>query len=52
MIDENPALANPPARSMAETLALLATAALATRSVRDAADAVPALHAAMGAWRN
>ena len=31
---------------------LLAVAALSTRAVRDAADAVPALHAAMGAWRN
>jgi len=31
---------------------VLAVAALATRPVRDAADAVPELHAAMGGWRN
>ena len=31
---------------------LLAAAALNTRSMRDVADAVPDLHAAMGAWRN
>jgi len=30
----------------------LAVAALVTRPVRDAADAVPALHAAIGDWRN
>lgn len=32
--------------------ALLAVAALSTRPVRDAADAVPEPHASMGAWRN
>ncbi|HPU53835.1 MAG TPA: biotin carboxylase N-terminal domain-containing protein [Burkholderiaceae bacterium] len=31
---------------------LLAAAALQTRPMRDAADAVPSLHAAMGGWRN
>jgi hypothetical protein len=31
---------------------LLALAALVMRPVRDAADAVPALHAAIGSWRN
>ncbi|HUS24042.1 MAG TPA: biotin carboxylase N-terminal domain-containing protein [Candidatus Binatia bacterium] len=31
---------------------ILGAAALATRSLREGADAVPALHAAMGAWRN
>jgi hypothetical protein len=31
---------------------LLALAALLTRPVRDAADAVPALHASLGNWRN
>ena len=36
-----------------ETLrALVAAAALSSRAVRDAADAVPGLHAAMGDWRN
>jgi propionyl-CoA carboxylase alpha chain/3-methylcrotonyl-CoA carboxylase alpha subunit/acetyl-CoA/propionyl-CoA carboxylase biotin carboxyl carrier protein len=52
LIDENPALANPPERPKRDTLLLLAAAALATRPVRDAADAVPPLHAAMGSWRN
>ena len=31
---------------------LAAIAALATRAVRDGADAVPPLHAAIGGWRN
>ena len=52
LIAENPALAKPAERPPAETLALLAAAALATRPVRDAADAVPVLYAAMGHWRN
>jgi acetyl-CoA/propionyl-CoA carboxylase biotin carboxyl carrier protein len=30
----------------------LAAAALLTRPVRDAADAIPALHATLGSWRN
>ena len=51
-LDESPALAAgmPPDRPT--LLRLLAAAALATRPVRDAADAVPPLHAAMGNWRN
>jgi acetyl-CoA/propionyl-CoA carboxylase, biotin carboxylase, biotin carboxyl carrier protein len=32
--------------------AVLAAASLSSRLLQDAADAVPALHAAMGAWRN
>jgi len=32
--------------------AFLASAALLTRAVRDSADAVPELHAAIGSWRN
>ena len=51
-LDAHPEVAaEPPLRR--ETLhALLATAALSCRDVKDAADAVPALHAAMGDWRN
>jgi hypothetical protein len=33
-------------------LRLLAAAGAASRPLRDAAEAVPAMHAAMGAWRN
>ena len=33
-------------------LNLIAAAALSTRAVRDAADAVPEIFSAMGAWRN
>ena len=33
-------------------LKLAAIAALVTRAVRDEADAIPALHAALGGWRN
>jgi hypothetical protein len=31
---------------------VLAAATLSLRPVRDAADAVPALHAVLGSWRN
>jgi acetyl-CoA/propionyl-CoA carboxylase biotin carboxyl carrier protein len=51
-LDENPALAQgapPDDRTM---LKLLAIAALMTPPVIEAAEAVPALHAAMGGWRN
>ena len=34
------------------TDALLGAAALQTRPLRDAAEAIPALHAAIGGWRN
>jgi len=51
-LDAHPEIAAEPALP-AETLhRLLAAASLATRPVRDAADAVPPLHAAMGEWRN
>ena len=51
-IDERPDLTADPAPS-GETLAqVLAAAALALKPVRDAADAVPELHAHLGAWRN
>ncbi len=51
-LDANPQIAAEPELS-AETLrALLAAAALSTRTLRDGADAVLDLHAAIGAWTN
>ena len=51
-LDANPQIAAEPALA-AETLhALLAAASLSTRPMRDIADAVPDLHAAMGGWAN
>ncbi len=51
-LDAHPEIAAEPELSPATRQQLLATAALACRPVRDAADAVPVMHAAMGAWRN
>ncbi len=51
-LDANPQLAAEPSLSCATLHALLGAAALLTRPMRDAADAVPDLHAAMGEWRN
>jgi len=51
-LDANPAIAQAPALPAEQVARLLAVAALVTRPVRDAADAVPALHAAIGPWRN
>ena len=51
-LDAHPEVAAEPALPADVIVRLLAVAALATRPVRDAADAVPVLHAAMGAWRN
>ncbi len=51
-LDEHPELARDEAPDDGTVTRLIALAALATRPVRDAADAVPALHAAIGAWRN
>jgi len=51
-LDENPALAAAPPLDPLTERKLLAIAALATRAVRDGADAVPTLHASIGAWRN
>jgi propionyl-CoA carboxylase alpha chain/3-methylcrotonyl-CoA carboxylase alpha subunit/acetyl-CoA/propionyl-CoA carboxylase biotin carboxyl carrier protein len=51
-LDAHPEVAAEPALGEDTVRALLAAAALSCRPVRDAADAVPALHAAMGAWRN
>ncbi len=51
-LDAHPELASE--RELDETTLnkLLATAAAMTRPMRDIADAVPAMHAAMGGWRN
>jgi acetyl-CoA/propionyl-CoA carboxylase, biotin carboxylase, biotin carboxyl carrier protein len=51
-LDANPEIAQTPAVPAEVMTRLLAAGALVTRPVRDAADAVPALHAAIGAWRN
>jgi acetyl-CoA/propionyl-CoA carboxylase, biotin carboxylase, biotin carboxyl carrier protein len=51
-LDAHPEVAAEPAIDKATLHKLLAVAALTSRSLRDAADAVPALHAAIGAWRN
>ncbi len=51
-LDANPEIAQTPPVPAALMVRLLAAAALFTRPVRDAADAVPALHAAIGLWRN
>ena len=51
-IDAHPDLAAEPALDPRTRLALAAVAALSTRAVRDAADAVPRLHASIGGWRN
>ena len=51
-LDAHPEMAAEPPIPQGLSDKLLAVAALSTRAVRDAADAVPALHAAMGAWRN
>ncbi|NGY07066.1 acetyl-CoA carboxylase biotin carboxylase subunit, partial [Solimonas terrae] len=51
-LDANPQIAAEP-ELPAETLqVLLAAAAVSTRPMRDIADAVPDLHAAIGGWRN
>jgi acetyl/propionyl-CoA carboxylase alpha subunit len=51
-LDANPALAADPEITPDVRRTLAALAALATRAVRDGADAVPPLHAAIGGWRN
>ncbi|HIE1387999.1 TPA: acetyl-CoA carboxylase biotin carboxylase subunit [Pseudomonas aeruginosa] len=51
-LDANPQIATDPPLEERTLHALLAAAALSTRPVRDGADAVPDLHAAIGAWRN
>ena len=51
-LDANPQIAADPVIPVSRLRALLAAAALSTRSMVDAADAVPALHASIGSWRN
>jgi acetyl/propionyl-CoA carboxylase alpha subunit len=51
-LDDHPDIAAEPAVSSDLALKLIAAAALSTRATRDAADAVPEVFAAMGAWRN
>lgn len=51
-LDANPGIAAEPETDGATLEKLLAAAALSTRPMRDVADAVPDLHAAMGVWRN
>ena len=51
-LDAHPEVAAEPVITPALLHKLLAVAALTSRPLRDAADAVPALHAAIGAWRN
>jgi len=52
LIGEKPDIAAPPVPSEDKLRAVLAIAALSTRSVVDAAKRVPALHVSLGAWRN
>jgi acetyl/propionyl-CoA carboxylase alpha subunit len=51
-LDAHPEIAGEPALSPARLEKLLGAAAMATRSMREVADAVPDLHAAIGQWRN
>jgi acetyl-CoA/propionyl-CoA carboxylase, biotin carboxylase, biotin carboxyl carrier protein len=51
-LDAHPEIAADPALDGTTLHRLLAAAALVTRPMRDVADAVPDLHAAMGGWRN
>ena len=51
-LDAHPEIAAEPVLADDTIHALLAAASLSTRPLRDAADAIPDLHAAIGAWRN
>ncbi|MEW6642863.1 MAG: biotin carboxylase N-terminal domain-containing protein [Pseudomonadota bacterium] len=51
-LDEHPDIAAGEGRDAEIEARLLALAALVTRPVRDAAEAVPTLHASLGDWRN
>jgi acetyl/propionyl-CoA carboxylase alpha subunit len=51
-LDANPQIAADPQLAESALHELLAAAALVTRPMRDVADAVPDMHAAMGGWRN
>ncbi|MFP5306442.1 MAG: biotin carboxylase, partial [Gammaproteobacteria bacterium] len=51
-LDANPQIAAEPALAESTLDKLLAAASLVTRPMRDVADSVPDMHAAMGQWRN
>jgi hypothetical protein len=51
-LDAHPEIAADPALDETTLHRLLAAASLVTRPMRDVADAVPDMHAAMGSWRN
>jgi len=51
-LDANPAIAAEPELKVDTLHALLGAGALVTRSLRDPADLVPSLHAAIGDWSN
>ena len=51
-LDAHPEIAAEPALGEATLQKLLAAASIATRPMRDVADSVPDMHAAMGSWRN
>jgi hypothetical protein len=51
-LDANPEIAAEPELSKSTLHKLLAAAAISTKPMRDVADTVPALHAAIGEWRN
>jgi acetyl-CoA/propionyl-CoA carboxylase biotin carboxyl carrier protein len=51
-LDAHPEVAAEPPLAHSTVRQLLAAAALSCRPVRDAADSVPPMHAAMGSWRN
>ncbi|MGJ8670362.1 MAG: acetyl-CoA carboxylase biotin carboxylase subunit [Oceanococcus sp.] len=51
-LDANPELAADPELDSKTLKKLLASAAMQIRPMRDVADATPAMHAAMGSWRN
>jgi acetyl/propionyl-CoA carboxylase alpha subunit len=51
-LDANPQIAADPPLGESTLQALLAAASLSTRPMRDVADSVPDMHAAMGGWRN
>jgi acetyl/propionyl-CoA carboxylase alpha subunit len=51
-LDAHPEIAADPETSASTLDKLLAAASLVTRQVKDGADAIPSMHAAMGGWRN
>ncbi|MCF4165682.1 ATP-grasp domain-containing protein [Zavarzinia compransoris] len=51
-LDARPDIAEEPPLTAEETRRVLAAAMLSLRPTRDAADRIPAIHAAIGAWRN